>query len=104
MPDVAPGNVQVESKAPLSLDVTWQQIPRSHHNGVFQGYVVFYQKLGETAWSTIKVQPMTLAVLLPRLEAAEYYNVKVAGYTRVGTGKESAVISRAVMDGGLKYS
>lgn len=99
VPDVAPGNVKVKSKAPLSLDVTWQQIPRSHYNGVFQGYVVFYQKLGAAAWSTIKVSPMTLAVLLPSLEAAEYYNVKVAGYTRVGTGKESAVISTAVMDG-----
>ena len=85
MPSGVPQKVHVESKAALSLDVSWQEIPVNKRNGRITGYKVYYKKTGSQFIHVKVVGPSTLSCKLNSLEYA-YYHVQVSGHTSSGNG------------------
>lgn len=71
-----------------AITVTWSPIRNQSVNGMLQGYKVYYGSiLGNGSYSTITVGPTTLKTIISdNLKYTDIYEIKVAGFTRVGVG------------------
>ena len=97
MPSGVPQKVHVESKAALSLDVSWQEIPVNKRNGRITGYKVY---LGSQAIFVKDVGPSTLSCKLNNLEYGYYY-VQVSGHTASGEGPKTKKTVKLTNEGGM---
>ena len=88
-----PGNVIASSVNEYAITVSWFHIQNGSVNGILQGYKVFYRNVYEDGnYSTITVGPLSLqAVISGSLSYRYLYEIRVAGFTRAGVGKESEI-------------
>ena len=100
MPSGAPQKVNVESKAALSLDVSWQEIPVNKRNGRITGYKVYYKNTGSQSISVKNVGPNILSCKLNNLEYG-YYDVQVSGHTASGDGPKTTKTVKLTNEGGM---
>ena len=91
VPSKPPGNVTVLSAHVSAITVTWSPIENASVNGILRGYKVYYRSiLGNGSYSTRTVGPLTLKIIISdNLQYTDIYEVKVAGFTRVGVGMMS---------------
>jgi len=99
VPSAAPGNFSVTSTSSLSLDVSWDAIPREQQQGKLLGYRVYYKIKSSAIEQNKTVASSQLAFKLRNLEY-KVYSVRVAGYTAVGVGKSTDVQNRIPKEGG----
>ena len=104
VPSVAPSGLQVSRLQFSELKVQWNPIPQHSVNGRLLGYVVIYQEYPYW-YSTKKINtssPDVNMLVLSGLKVAHSYRVRVAGFTRAGTGPQSS--SYYVITGKLNKS
>ena len=100
MPSGVPQKVNVESKAALSLDVSWQEIPVNKRNGRITGYKVYYKKTGSQYIFEKNVGLNILSCKLNNLEYG-YYDVQVSGHTASGDGPKTTKTGKLTNEGGM---
>ena len=85
-----------------AITVTWSPIRNESVNGMLQGYKVFYRSiLGNGSYSTITVGPTDFKTIISdNLKYTDIYEIKIAGFTRVGVGVMSQ--SYAIRPGKVK--
>ena len=97
-------NVEVDSLTdPKSIQVIWDEIPRSDRNGIILKYDVKYEPQntfgGLISDSNVNMTRTERRIVLKNLEEATYYNVSVRGYTVVGSGPYSPVVTHLTNEG-----
>ena len=88
VPSKPPGNVTVLSAHESAITVTWSPIRNESVNGMLLGYKVYHRSiLDDGSYSTITVGPTALKTIISdNLRYTDIYEIKVAGFTRVGVG------------------
>lgn len=98
---MAPSNFQVESNSPLTLTVTWSEIPEEGRNGLILGYKIHYYKNKTKSVPTeISVPSNIFKYTIKNLEYDDYF-ASVAAHTRIGYGPNTSFIRKVPMEGGL---
>ena len=102
VPSKPPGNVTLLSAHESAITVTWSPIRNESVNGMLLGYKVYHRSiLGNGSYSMITVGPTALKTIISdNLKYTDIYEIKVAGFTRVGVGVMSQ--SYAIRPGKLK--
>lgn len=101
VPSVAPSNFKLNSESSLTLEVSWDAIPKKQQQGELLGYKIIYRKEGSVIENTTYVGPDKLVYRITGLEFASY-EVKLAGYTDAGVGIFTEVLKRFPLEGGKK--
>ena len=99
VPSAAPANFILSSSSPLSLTASWDAIPVKQQQGKLLGYQVFYKKEGSGNEQNGTVGPDQLNYTIIYLELASY-SVRVAGFTAVGIGNSTVVVTKTPNEGG----
>ena len=99
VPSAAPASFILSSSSPLSLTVSWNAIPVKQQQGKLLGYQVFYKKEGPGNEQNGTVGPDQLSYKITGLEFASY-SVRVAGFTVVGIGDSTVVLTKTPNEGG----
>ena len=99
VPSAAPANFALGSSSPLSLTASWDAIPVKQQQGKLLGYQVFYKKEGHGNEQNGTVGPHELSYKITDLEFASY-SVRVAGFTAVGIGNSTVVLTKTPNEGG----
>ena len=91
----------MSSSDPLSLTASWDAIPVKQQQGKLLGYQVFYTKDGPGNERNGSVGPDQFSYTIKDLEFATY-SVRVAGFTAVGIGNSTVVLTKTPNEGGEK--
>jgi len=101
VPSLPPQNVTVTSAEPVSLRVSWQQLPIVHHNGPLTGHVIQYTMVGSSDMMSVTVTSGT-TYTISGLVAFVNYSIRVAAMNVDGTGPFSIpVVQVSGQDGEL---
>ena len=105
-PSKPPGNVSVVANSSTIIDVSWEEIPPIHQNGIITMYRVYYYPL-ETFNESIghcltNVSASQFTVRLLGLEEFVNYSVAVQAYAEVGSSNFSEEIVQSTLEDG-KY-
>ena len=92
VPAISPPNVSVTVLNDSALTVSWRPIEEILWQGLFLGYVVYFNHSGDDLHNTVSAN--TLELTITNLTAFTVYDVTVAGYTRKGLGPKSAMIRK----------
>ena len=98
VPSAAPANFTLSPNS-LSLTASWNAIPVKQQQGKLLGYQVFYTKDGPGNEQNGTVGPDQLSYTIRDLEFASY-SVRVAGFTAVGIGNSTVVLTKTPNEGG----
>ena len=79
--------------------MSWDAIPAEQQQGKLLGYYVYYKVKDSATEHNRSVGPDQFSYKITGLEWREYF-VRVAGYTAVGVGKSTAVMSATPKEGG----
>ena len=122
-PDGPPELVQCDPISPTSISISWKAPLVEERNGIILGYLVTYRlenKIGGNPWHTLKLTKYRdlysagkdtihskktggLQATVEGLEIFESYYIKVAAFTKVGTGVRSdKLICTTAPDGNNK--
>ena len=86
IPSQSPINLSVELDSPKSMSIKWQPPPISHMNGVVLGYKLLCVA-NETKFNlNLNTNATTRAIIVGNLVKDMRYCVKVAAFTKKGTG------------------
>lgn len=87
MPGKVPG-VEVEILESSSVSITWERIPERFRNGIIKGYYIEYHPEDEnkTAVPKVNVNENFTSHILTSLRKFTTYTIKMAAYTKAGTG------------------
>eukprot|EP00795_Rhopilema_esculentum_P013677 gene13677-4581_t len=75
-----------------SLLVSWQPVPYRHQNGVILGYSIAYRANDTMEWKNATVDDNQMKTVIHGLRNYTWYEIKVAGITKIGVGKYNAPI------------
>ena len=90
VPSAAPANVTTRNTSSSSIEVTWDDVPSDHQNGIITGYKVYIKKaMGESSWTVHELTGK--AFTKSGLDLWTFYDVKVSAKTSVGEGTISDV-------------
>ena len=94
------------ANSPIVIDVSWQEVPPIHQNGIITMYTVYYSPM-ETFNGTIgpnltNVSASQFSVRLLGLEEFVNYSIAVQAFTEVGSSNFSEEIVLSTLDNG-KY-
>ena len=92
VPAISPPNVSVTVLNTSALTVSWRPIEEILWQGLFLGYVVYFNHSGDDLHNTVSAN--TLELTITNLTAFTVYDVTVAGYTRKGLGPKSSIIGK----------
>ncbi|XP_027854261.2 cell adhesion molecule Dscam2 isoform X3 [Aphis gossypii] len=93
VPSSYPLDVHCSSLGSQTLQMSWKHPEMQHWNGVIQGYVVTYDSIDRD--DDIEIgnrRTPSLTIVLTGLHKYTNYTLKVAAYTRIGTGENSKPI------------
>ena len=91
VPSVPPMNLSLVRSDSWSIVVEWRPVPMEYENGIIKGYRLVYRvKHSENSMSMTddSIYSENIAVL-SGLEFDTLYSIRVAAYTRVGSGNFS---------------
>ena len=80
--------VKVEILESSSVSITWKSIPERFRNGIIKGYHIEYHPEDEnkTAVPKVNVNENFTSHILTSLRKFTTYTIKMAAYTKAGTG------------------
>ena len=95
-PAAGPVIIEAYNKSSTQIFLKWRPIPTLLHRGVLLGYRIFYRP------SSTKRKEQMIEISDPSLLEYEFtdlfwwwwYEIRIAGYTRIGTGVTSNVSVR----------
>ncbi|KAJ7334472.1 hypothetical protein OS493_014789 [Desmophyllum pertusum] len=90
VPSAAPMNLRSVHSDSSSIIVEWDPIPKGSENGVLQGYKVVYMALSR--YADLETNHDDYSAVLLGLGDDLLYTIKVAAYTKIGTGDFSQPI------------
>ena len=85
---MAPELVEAKNTSSSSIYLEWSEIPPQYHQGTLVGYRVYYRPAETTrAEQVLEIDnPQTLHCSLTGLFWWWWYEIRIAGYTRIGSG------------------
>ncbi|XP_065064517.1 neogenin-like [Rhopilema esculentum] len=90
VPSAAPANVTARNTSSSSIQVSWNDVPSDHQNGIITGYKVYIKKaIGNNPWTSYEVTGKSFTK--SGLDFWTFYDVKVSAKTSVGEGTISNV-------------
>ena len=100
VPDRAPPNMQVWTPHSTALEVSWDDVPDAHKNGIIRGCKVRYTEITENGSSVIKDLPAEQRSLrIVGLNKYTLYNITVLAYTSKGDGNLASKVLMTDQDG-----
>ena len=89
VPTAGPSNVTANATSSTTIVVRWDEVPKTHQNGIIQGYKVVY--FGRNMKPQEKVIPSNITYVTTVTQLRKYYQytVQVRAYTRLGDGELS---------------
>ena len=99
VPSAAPANFTLRSSSPLSLTASWDAIPVKQQQGKLLGYQVFYKKQGPGNEQNGSVGSDQFSYTIRDLNFSSY-SFRVAGFTAVGIGNSTVVLTKTPNEGG----
>ena len=102
-PSASPQNVTTIALSSTILQVTWNEVPPVHQNGIIIQYEVEYNQTAFTGATTSATTTVLQVreVNLTGLEEYVSYYVRVRAYTTVGHGPYSEVVMQATQQSGM---
>ena len=98
VPILSPVNVTAVETSGRSLKVSWKEIPFEGRSGIILGYIIFFNailidgSLGSTKENKVDNASIFQMELVGLTFTADY-NITVAGFTIIGSGLKSAMIT-----------
>jgi len=86
IPTQSPINLNVELDTVKSISIKWQQPPYTHMNGIILGYKIACLTNETKSNLNLNTNATTRAIILGNLNEGIKYCIKVAAYTKIGTG------------------
>ena len=90
VPSAAPMNLRSVHRDSSFIIVEWDPIPKGSENGILQGYKVVYMALSR--YADLETNHDDYSAVLVGLGDDLLYTIKVAAYTKIGTGDFSQPI------------
>lgn len=112
-PSAPPNDINVESKGPTTIRITWRAPPKEFWHGLIKGYYVGYRKAVDKniAFTLKSIDSKHTDPNLIENEIYEYflrdlmkgteYEIVIKAYNLAGSGPQSHVILTRTMDGDL---
>ena len=97
-----PADVTADVLSPISIHVTWEEVPPFDQNGVIIAYEVSYEPLN-TFDGQLEVASMNstdMFIILSGLQEFLGYNITVRAYTVAGPGPSSDVVANMTSEDG----
>ena len=86
VPSSGPSRVEANATSSTTIVVRWGDIPLEDHNGILEGYKVYYgSKHIKFQYQDVQSN-LTHTTTLTELNKYTSYHIQVLGYTRVGDG------------------
>ena len=101
MPAIFPPNVSLHALNSSALNVSWEPIEEHLQQGLFLGYVVFFNDSSDEL-RNLTIPPGAMHITLTNLTGFTFYDVTVAGYTRKGLGPRSPRIGETTQEEGIR--
>eukprot|EP00795_Rhopilema_esculentum_P002629 gene2630-826_t len=85
IPSAAPVNISAQNTSSSSIQVSWDNVPSDHKNGIITGYKVYIKKaIGDHPWTSYEVTGKSFTK--SGLDLWTFYDVRVSAKTSVGEG------------------
>lgn len=105
-PSAAPANVNCATISANSIQVSWSQPIDDQHNGVLQGYRIFYKLINAQGMDTFHIDSKRVGnvqdTVLHGLRAFQNYSIRISPINRAGNGPLSTTISCQTDEDGNK--
>ena len=102
-PAAAPQTVEAMALSSTEIEVSWEEVPAIHENGIIIVYEVQYvplQTFGDQI-STNTTNTTYLNTTLTGLQEYVEYNISVRAYTSVGPGPYSDPVTERTLEDGI---
>ena len=101
VPSMPPQDVRVlDLVTQSSIQVTWRPVLPGYVNGILQGYKLTYQlitasdqHMPDEKENILTLNPHNLSITIQHLRSFSVYKIKVAAFTRQGTGSFSDYVT-----------